>query len=376
MADTYGRTDNDVIEMVTGSACTSDFFRILRQLELQFAQSSSIGGDGLPSEEIVRIRPDASFRFPPSAIAEIKSINNNTRLQFLMTITFFGLYGRYGTLPWHYTSRIIHQERPSQLDNRKPSYDLRAFLDIFNHRFASLFYRSGTKYRWPLTYRVHGKDETTKNFLGFTGLKTMYLKDNLGLPDVTMLRYAGLFTIPNSASSLTILLTDFVNMPVRVKQFEGEWLQIDGADRNQIGRLKVNNGLGRSFTVGRRIFSRQHRFRIVFGPVHYDQFISLLPGTNRMQEIVSLVRLRIGVAMKFDYAINVDRKTVPKAAIGRRGVQLGRTFFLVSHNKQGPISSPIFRSETCTIAAVPPSEVAEVHGAENLREDTLCQTRN
>jgi type VI secretion system protein ImpH len=375
MADTSGRTDNDVIEMVKGYACTYDFFRILRRLELQLSQSSSIGGDGLPTEEIVRIRPDASFRFPPSAITEIKPINSN-RLQFLMTITFFGLYGRYGTLPWHYTSRIIHQERPSQLDNRKPGYDLRAFLDIFNNRFASLFYRSGTKYRWPLTYRIHGQDETTKNFSAFTGLKTLYLKDSLGLSDVTMLRYAGLFTIPNSASSLTVLLTDFINTPIQIRQFEGEWLQIDETDRNQLGRQKVNNALGRSFTIGRRIFSRQHRFRIIFGPVHFDQFISLLPGTKKMQEIVSLVRLRIGVAMKFDYAINVDRKTVPIAALGRKGVQLGRTFFLVSQNKQGPISCPIFRSETCTIAAVPPAEAAEVYGAENLREDTLCLTRN
>jgi type VI secretion system protein ImpH len=368
MADSSGRTDNDVIAMVTGNACSYDFFRILRQLELQLSQSSSIGGDELPTEEIVRIRPDASFRFPPSAIAEIKPINN-TRLQFLMTITFFGLYGRYGTLPWHYTSRIIHQERPSQLDNRKPGYDLRAFLDIFNHRFASLFYRSGTKYRWPLTYRVNGQDETTKNFIAFTGLKTLNLKNSLGLSDVTMLRYAGLFTIPNSASSLTVLLTDYVNIPIQIRQFEGEWLQIDETDRNQLRRQNVNNALGRSFTIGRRIFSRQHRFRIVFGPVQFDQFISLLPGTKKMQQLVSLVRLRIGVAMKFDYTIQVDRKTVPKAAIGRKGSQLGRTFFLVSHNKQCPISSPIFRCESCTFATAPQSEVAETQGTENLMEE-------
>jgi type VI secretion system protein ImpH len=363
MADTSGRTDNDVIKLVTGNACTSDFFRLLRQLELLLPQSSSVGGDGLPSEETVHIRPDASFRFPPSAIAEIKPIENR-RLQFLMTITFFGLYGRHGTLPWHYTSRIIHQERPSQSDNRKPGYDLRAFLDIFNHRFASLFYRSGIKYRWPLSFRLHGRDETTKNFIAFTGLKTLHLRDDQDLSDIALLRYAGLFTIPNSASSLAALLTDYLNMPVQIRQFEGEWLQIDDADRNQLGRGRVNNALGSSFTIGRRIFSRQHRFCIVIGPARFNQFTSLLPETKKFQQLVSLVRLRTGVAMKFDCAIKIDRKTVPQAGIGKKRVQIGRTFFLVSHSKQGPISCPVFKSETCTFAAVPQSEAAEAQGAE------------
>lgn len=364
MADSSGRTDNDVIEMVTGNACTSDFFRLLRQLELLLPQSSSVGIDGLPSQEVVRIRPEASFRFPPSAIAKVEPVNSN-RLQFLMTITFFGLYGRYGTLPWHYTSRIIHQERPSLLDNRTLGYDLRAFLDIFNHRFASLFYRSGVKYRWPLTYRLHGQDETTKNFIAFTGLKTMHLRDNLKIPDVALLRYAGLFTIPNSASSLSALLTDYLKMPVQIKQFEGEWLLIDEADRNQLSHQSVNNTLGRSFTIGKRIFSRQHRFRIVIGPARFDQFTTLLPDTIKFQQLVSLVRLRTGAAMKFDCVIKVDRKTVPQATIGKNGVKIGRTFFLVSRNKKGPISCPVLKGEMCTSAAVRQSEAAIEQRAES-----------
>ncbi|HEX2959359.1 MAG TPA: type VI secretion system baseplate subunit TssG [Chitinispirillaceae bacterium] len=364
MADSSGRTDNDIIEMITGNACPRDFFRLLRQLELLLPQSSPIGIDGLPSEEIVQIRPEASFRFPPSAIARIETTNNKI-IQFLMTITFFGLYGRYGTLPWHYTSRIIHQERPSLLDNRKPGYDLRAFLDIFNHRFASLFYRSGVKYRWPLTYRLHGRDETTKNFISFTGLKTLHLRDNLKIPDVALLRYAGLFTIPNSASSLATLLTDYLNMPVQIKQFEGEWLLIDETDRNQLSRQSVNNTIGRSFTIGKRIYSRQHRFRVVIGPARFDQFTSLLPDTKKFQQLVSLVRLRTGEAMKFDCAVKVDRRTVPKAAIGKNGVKVGRTFFLVSRIKQGPISCPVLKSELCTSAMSSENEAAEELGVED-----------
>lgn len=345
MADKNGRTGNDIIEAVLKNASRSDFFRIIRCLELMLPGGIPIGKNGPPSDEIVSIRPEASFRFAPGAIASVET-DHKRKSPLVMIITFFGLYGRYGTLPWHYTSRIIHQEKPSIADTRYPDSGLRAFLDLFNHRFASLFYRAGVKYRWPLTFRTHGDDETTGNFVAFTGLKTFHTRNMLCIPDIALLRYAGLFTIPNSASSLTTLLSDFFNVPVQIRQFEGEWLETEESDQNTIGHRKANNCLGRSFTIGRRIFSRQHRFRIIIGPLKFDQFILYQPGQKKFRELLTLVRMRAGVSMKFDLALNVDRQSVPLAALGKNKVRLGRTFFLQSPHKQGPISWPTFKVET------------------------------
>jgi type VI secretion system protein ImpH len=359
MADKDGRTGSDMIDAVLGEACAFDFFRVIRRLELALSGAPPIGRDGPSIEEAVHILPEASFRFPPSAIANIEA-GSDSKFPLVMTITFFGLYGRCGTLPWHYTSRIIHQIRPSISDIRYPRSGLRAFLDIFNHRFASFFYRAGIKYRWPLTFRQHGEDETTRNLIAFTGLKTLYTRNRLCIPDIAMQRYAGLFTIPNSASSLTSLLSDFLNTPVKIRQFEGEWLEIEETDRNRIGFKRGNNCLGQSFSIGRRIFSRQHRFRIVIGPIGFDQFTLLQPGQKKFEELNMLVRMRSGITLKYDFAIKVDRPTVPHAALGRERVRLGRTFFLLSRNKQGPISCPIFKNEKST----PHPETLEIQGTE------------
>ncbi len=348
MADTDGRTDSDMIKTVLNNdACTSDFFRLIRRLELSLPGVSQIGRDGPSVNEAVRIRPEASFRFQPRAIAKIEECTDS-KSPFVMTITFFGLYGRNGTLPWHYTSRIIHQVQPSLSDIRYSGGGLREFLDILNHRFTSFFYRAGIKYRWPLVYRQHGEDEVTGNLIAFTGLKTLHTRNQCCIPDTALLRYAGLFTIPNSASSLTSLLTDFLNTTVKISQFEGEWLEIDESDRNKIGPRRGNSCLGQSFTIGRRIFSCQHKFRVVIGPISYDQFTGLLPGTKKFRELTMLVKMRSGITLKSEYALKVDRQTVPYTALGRKSAGLGRNFFLLSRNKQGPISCPVFKSETTT----------------------------
>jgi type VI secretion system protein ImpH len=342
MADTNGRTGSDLIRDMISAARGFDFFRVIRLLELSLPDRAPIGHDAAPQDEIVHIRPDASFRFPPGAIARISFDDESSKKPASMTISFFGLYGRYGTLPWHYTSRIIHIERPSIADRRFPDSGLRAFIDIFNHRLTSLFYRAGVKYRWPLTFRIMGKDEATNNLIAFTGLGTRHLRNRFSFPDSVLLRYAGIFMAPPSASSLATLLSDFLGVLVRVGQFQGEWLHIEEDDRNRIGFIKGNNRLNHNFTIGNRIFSRQHRFRIIIGPIDFNRFTTLLPTQEAFQRMCMLVRLRAGVSMKFDCAIMVKKKTVPGIALGKKFACLGRTLFLLSHERKGKITSPVF----------------------------------
>lgn len=353
MADTNGRTTGNLIDILLSQPHSFNFFRAVRILQQEYPDRIGIGFDGPPIREIVKIRPEASFRFPPSAIALLSGDDTDPEKPLCMTVTFFGLYGRFGTLPWHYTNRIIHQERPSIEEKRTTNKGLRPFLDIFNHRLISLFYRAGTKYRWPLVYlpkRPGNNDDkgdsTTRNFIAFTGLATRHLfDDGFAMPESMLLRYAGIFMTPRSASTLATLLSDFLGARTCISQFVGEWLQVEADDRNRIGYIKGNNRLGTNFTIGKRIYSRQHRFRIVVGPTDFDHYTRLLPEEKAFEQLGSLVRLRSGVSMKFDCEMIVRRETVPKIALGRKLARLGRTFFTVSPKGKGQVAHPIFSTE-------------------------------
>ena len=55
-----------------------------------------------------------------------------------------------GVLPEHYTSLVIER---SHL--RLKDHALREFLDLFNHRLISLYFRAWEKYRFPVAYERH-----------------------------------------------------------------------------------------------------------------------------------------------------------------------------------------------------------------------------
>ncbi len=62
-----------------------------------------------------------------------------------MAVACLGLFGPSGSLPDHYTSLVIQRLR-------QHDFALRDFLDLFNHRTISLFYRAWEKYRFTIAY--------------------------------------------------------------------------------------------------------------------------------------------------------------------------------------------------------------------------------
>ena len=111
MANTDRGTHNSLIEYLELQAPRYDFFNAVRLLELLSHERNPVGYDSDPGQEAVRFRISPSMSFPASSIKEITSKHNEYSPQVLMTVLFFGLYGRHGALPWHYTSKITAEEK-------------------------------------------------------------------------------------------------------------------------------------------------------------------------------------------------------------------------------------------------------------------------
>ena len=63
-----------------------------------------------------------------------------------MTVAFMGLTGPMGVLPTFYTEKLIEEFLRCRRLKRDSIPPLAAFLDLFNHRLVSLFYRAWDKY--------------------------------------------------------------------------------------------------------------------------------------------------------------------------------------------------------------------------------------
>ena len=133
-----------IVERLANQRANQGFFQAIRLLLR--ASSTTLGRNLKPSEEAVRLRAEASEAFPASELAGIE-IGEKVNGKPILDASFFGLYGPSGVLPHHYPQLVIDRIR-------KKDTGLRDFLDIFNHRLLSLFYRAWEKHHFPVAFET------------------------------------------------------------------------------------------------------------------------------------------------------------------------------------------------------------------------------
>jgi type VI secretion system protein ImpH len=234
-----------------------------------------------------------------------------------MIVTFLGLTGPAGVLPGHYTELLLQRIR-------ERDYSLRDFLDLFNHRLISLFYRAWEKYRWPIAYErsqlddpLKAPDLATNGLYCLTGLGTAGLRGRLDADDEVFLYYSGHFAhFPRSALALESLVGDHQEMPVQVRQCQGQWLHVDPGDQAAMPSVREpegrNNQLGVNLLVGERIWDVQSKFRLRIGPLTWREFRSLMPNGRSLRPLCQITRTYVGPGLDFDVQPLLKVEEVPR----------------------------------------------------------------
>ena len=313
MASQSRRTDPPLEEVLFEEGYRFAFFEAVRVLERVFPERPPVGRDGPPSGEVVRFRSRLSLSFPPSEIHEMSRGNNESE-PAQMTVAFMGLTGPSGVLPRHYTEMLIERVRQKDLA-------LRDFLDLFNHRFISLFYRAWEKYRFPIGYEravsKGGYDPFSLYLFDLIGMGTKGLRGKLEVDEEALLFYAGLFAQqPRSASALESTLKDYLGAPTKIAQFTGEWLQLSEESLSRLESGEGNNVLGQGAVAGSRVWDHQARFRIRIGPLTFEEFSQFLPSGSAFRSLVQLTRLFIGLELDFDIQLVLKAAGIPNCRLG------------------------------------------------------------
>src|SRR5262249_53222304 len=146
-----------------------------------------------------------------------------------MVVRFMGLTGPLGALPRHYTELVITRLR-------RRDHTLAAFLDVFNHRFVSLFFRAWEKYRPHLRYDLDGLDGCPSDLVSVVGGGPGGLRDRVAVRATRLAFYGGILAQrPRSATGLEGLLADyFQGVRVRIEQFVGQWLALDPGSQTSL----------------------------------------------------------------------------------------------------------------------------------------------
>lgn len=95
-------------------------------------------------------------------VSTLKAVETASEQPPRVRTTFMGLYGVDSPLPTSYIDDIAQQ--------RDGHERLEAFLDIFNHRIMTQFYRIWRKYSYPATFEVGGRDKISRSLMALAGI--------------------------------------------------------------------------------------------------------------------------------------------------------------------------------------------------------------
>jgi type VI secretion system protein ImpH len=324
------RKNIPVIDTLTQSAYDYSFQQSVRLLErsavydkkLSNAQvaTSPVSSFSPPANEAIRFKTHQSLAFPSGEIKSIQkySSKNHTDKQWQLIINFLGISGVQGVLPYHYSELILKRQKVKD-------ETLEHFLNLFNHRTISLFYKASVKYRLPVQYErnlLHSSsrkktDQHSQALLSLIGLGTAGLDNRLYTRDESLIYYAGLFNqkIRNTSNLKQILKTHF-NIPVQVEQFIGQWKELIDDVRSKLpdfnNPMGRNAQLGRSLMIGKKGWFAQGKIRIILGPLDKAQLDRFAPGTVTLKALNELVRMYVGMENDYEFRIRIYKRDKPE----------------------------------------------------------------
>lgn len=251
--------------------CEIGFFQAVRVLRRLLPGRKPVGRFSPPASETARFVAHPSFAFPASEIQEL-DLPPNDDSPATMKVNFMGLSSPQGVLPTPYTELIIER-------TQKKDHALRDFLDLFNHRLISFFYRAWEKHHFFVSYELGEPDSVSPVMMSLLGLGTEGLGGRQLVPDQALIFYSGLLTQkPRSAQNLKQLLTDYFHVRVEIEQFVGTWVPLRRIDQTMLDESESPmQRLGFGAIVGDEVWDQQSTVRVKLGPLTREQYLSFLP---------------------------------------------------------------------------------------------------
>jgi type VI secretion system protein ImpH len=306
------------LERLASDPGSFDFHAVLRRFDASFPDQPRLGTATRPSEEGIRVGQRPSLTFEPRAVSSFAPAVAGGSVAHLF-VGFLGLWGPQGPLPGHVTEYA--RERVRHVGDRT----LTSFVDIFHHRMLLLFHRAWATTQPTVAMDRPGDDAFAKYIGAMLGIALPSTRGRDAFPDRAKLFYAGRFgTSARSADGLEEVIADYFQVPAAIESFVGLWVDVPAQSVWRLGASPETGSLGRTAVLGSRVWTCNHKFRVVLGPLTPDKFGTMLPGGAGLAELASLVRLYTNDEWEWDLRLVLVEEAGGRLALGK-GSRLGWT---------------------------------------------------
>ena len=293
-----------------------DLFSALRQAERANSAKPRIGDAQTLADEFVIVAQNPYMEFPASTL-EGAEIDSAGRLRLIAR--FLGMFGPQGALPLATTEENYHW-----LLERDDAFT--RFVDIFQRRFLSLFFRAWADSR-PIAQNDRPNADRFRNYIGaMIGIGTPPFRGSDTLSDFAKMEYAGLLAPKaRSASRLRGLIAGMFDVKVEIDEFVGAWLKFETDECTKLGASQSR--LGADCILGASAFSVSDKFRIRVFVKDFAQYERFLPDSDLARQIGDAVFLYLGDEFDWDMELAIPAGEISAVRLGQ-GVKLGWTSWM------------------------------------------------
>lgn len=293
-------------ELLFSQARRFDFFQAVALLERLAPGAPSVGSSADPAREALRFAGSVRLASPA---APVESLEAKAGERPALTVSFMGVAGALGPLPLPFSELVLRRAR-------KGDTALRDLLDIFNHRLLSLAYRIRRKHTVGLGVGAPEEDDAFRLLRALVGLGLPELESRLApLSDGTLVTHAGVLgREPRSMAGLSAMLRAHFGVPVTGVPLTGAFHRLEPFDVTALGASGRCRLLGRDAVLGARFWDQESTFDVRVGPLDRADYLSFLPGGDRLAPLRALTRFYAGPGLDFRVRVLLD-----PAAAGRPG---------------------------------------------------------
>jgi type VI secretion system protein ImpH len=310
------------------------FLSLLRAIAARDPQMPAPGTARLPREEPFRIGQQPSMAFAPREIASLTTSNGRLDIKLFG----LGLWGPQGPLPLHMTEVAYSRTEGHQ------DHTLVRFTDLFHHRALSLFYRA-----WASSQSTASLDRPDNDAFSFyvASLIGIDPRETMQSPLPTHARISSAAHLVREARNpdgLASALSQYFGVPMTVEEFVAHWIPLEHLEHTKIGIPGPPAIMGEGALLGEMIPDRQHKFRLVVGPLDLDQYLRLTPNGEDLPTFVEWVRAFVGHEYDWEVKLLIKPHAAPPARADT-SQRLGYSTWLGESMTDEPMVGMVFEPE-------------------------------
>jgi type VI secretion system protein ImpH len=308
-----------LLEALKGRVAEAQLYRFCQLLERALPDHPPLGSTTSPADDPVRFRPDPGMSFPAGELKAIETDDKHPGRPATVRTRLLGLYGVDSPLPTAFLNDIAQR--------REGHEALEAFLDIFNHRIFTQFYRIWRKYSYPATFEAGGTDATSQCLLGLIGLGIPGTAGRVGTPISRFLALLSVMRLPTrNAEGITALVK--LLAPETRAQVTPHWPQkvllAQPASLSPMHPVRLSQGT----PLGCVGYDANSQLHLALFTEDRDEARGWLPGGPLYNDLLALLRVYLGWRCTARLQLALPLHSLPPPLLGGAQVLLGMTAVL------------------------------------------------